>query len=93
MQHLQQRRGDDQGLGLADEIGEGLAAQGLREAPELPHAAVRRGRMEAHHARERVGEEPLGIPQERAFALHAPKPLEQGRGDDLRVRKPPYGLS
>jgi len=73
-------------------LGKDLPAQGLQEAPELPHAAVQRGRVEAHHAREQVREEPLRIPQERAFALHAPKLLEQGEGDDLRVREALYGL-
>ena len=42
--------------------------------------------------REQLREEPLGIPQERAFALHAPKLLQEGEGDDLGVRKPLYGL-
>ena len=48
--------------------------------------------MEPCHPREQVREEPLGISQEGAFALHAPQLLEQGEGDDLRVRKPLYGL-
>jgi hypothetical protein len=39
-----------------------------------------------------VREEPLGIPQERAFALHATKLLEESEGDHFRVRKPLYGL-
>ena len=37
-------------------------------------------------------EESLGIPQERAFAFHAPKLLEQGEGDHFRVREALYGL-
>ena len=37
-------------------------------------------------------EEPLGILQERAFALYAPQLLEEGEGDDLRVREALYVL-
>jgi hypothetical protein len=37
-------------------------------------------------------EESLGIPQERAFAFHAPKLLEQGEGDHFRIREALYGL-
>jgi hypothetical protein len=29
----------------------------------------------------------LGVAQERAFAFHAPKLLEEGEGDDFRVRE------
>jgi hypothetical protein len=39
-----------------------------------------------------VREEPLGIPQKRAFALHASQLLEKGEGYHFRVRKPLYGL-
>ena len=46
--------------------------------------------MQPRYPREQLREEPLGIPQERAFALHAPKLLQEDEGDDLRVRKPPY---
>ena len=48
--------------------------------------------MQPHHPREQVREESLGVPQERAFALHAPQLLEEGEGDDLRVRKLLYGF-
>ena len=43
--------------------------------------------MKPHHPREQVGEEPLGVAQEGAFALHAPQLLEEGEGDDFRVRE------
>jgi hypothetical protein len=39
-----------------------------------------------------VGEEPLGVAQEGALALHAPQLLEEGERDDLRVREPLYGF-
>ena len=42
--------------------------------------------------REQVGEEPLGIPQERAFALHAPKLLQERQGEHLGVGELLYGL-
>jgi hypothetical protein len=74
------------------ELGEDLAAQGLQEASELPHTPVEGGRVQPRYPREQMGEEPLGIPQERAFALHAPKLLQEGEGDDLGVRKSLYGL-
>ena len=48
--------------------------------------------MQPPYPREQLTEEALGIPQERAFALHAPKLLQEGEGDDLGVRKPLYGL-
>jgi hypothetical protein len=48
--------------------------------------------MQPRYSGEQVGEEPLGIAQERAFALHAPKLLQEGEGDDLRIRKALYGL-
>jgi hypothetical protein len=44
------------------------------------------------YSREQVREEPFYIPQKRAFALHASKLLEEGEGDDLRVREALYGL-
>jgi hypothetical protein len=48
--------------------------------------------VQPRYPREQLREEPLGIPQERAFALHAPKLLQEGEGEDLGVRKPLYGL-
>src|SRR5215210_8200212 len=39
-----------------------------------------------------MGEETLVVAQERAFALHAPKLLQEGEGDDLGVREALYGL-
>jgi hypothetical protein len=48
--------------------------------------------METHRSREQVSEEPLGVAQESAFAFDAPKLLEEGEGDDLRVRESLYCL-
>jgi hypothetical protein len=48
--------------------------------------------VQPRYPREQLREEPLGIPQERAFALHAPKLLQEDEGDDLRARKPLYRL-
>ena len=48
--------------------------------------------METHHPREQVSKEPLGVAQERAFALHTPQLLEEGEGDDFRVRESLYCL-
>jgi hypothetical protein len=48
--------------------------------------------VQPRYPREQMEEEPLGIPQERAFALHAPKLLQEGEGDALGVRKPLYCL-
>ena len=42
--------------------------------------------------REQLREEPLGIPQERAFALHAPKLLQERQGEHLGVGELLYGL-
>ena len=66
--------------------------QRLQVAPELLHPPVERGGVESHHPRKQVREKPLGIPQKRSFALHAPQLLEQGECDDLGIRKPLYGL-
>ena len=48
--------------------------------------------MKSHHPRKQVREEPLGVAQERAFALHAPQLLEEHKRDDFRVRKPLEGF-
>lgn len=37
-------------------------------------------------------EEPLGLAQERALALHAAQPLQEGEGQHLRVREALGGL-
>ena len=87
MQDFEQGGVYEQGLRIAHQLGEDLAAQELKEAPELPHPPVEGGRVQPCYPREQVGEEPLGIPQERAFALHAPKLLQEGEGADLGVRK------
>ena len=48
--------------------------------------------MKPNHTGEQVGEEPLGIAQERALALHATELLQERERDDLRVREPLEGL-
>jgi hypothetical protein len=53
---------------------------------------MERGRVQPYHPGEQVGEEPLGVAQERALAFHAPQLLEEGEGDDFRVREALYGL-
>ena len=58
----------------------------------LAHPAVQRGRMKTHYAREQVREESLGVAQEGALALHAPKLLQESEGYDLRIREPLEGL-
>jgi len=80
VQHREQRRVDDQRLGLASQFGHHVPPQGLQEeAPELAEAAVQRGGREADHPGEEVGEEAGGVAQEGAFALHAPKLLNYSR--------------
>jgi hypothetical protein len=49
---------------------------------------VERGRVKLDYTGEQVREEPLGVVQEGAFALHAPKLLEERKRDDLRGREP-----
>ena len=73
MQDFQQRRINEQGLRFAYELGEDLPTQRLQVAPELLHSPVEGGRVQPHHPGKQVGEKPLGIPQERAFALCAPQ--------------------
>jgi hypothetical protein len=48
--------------------------------------------VDSYHPRKHLREEPLGIAQKRALALYASKLLEQGEGEDFRVREPLYGL-
>jgi hypothetical protein len=48
---------------------------------------MERGRVHPRHSGEQVPEEPLGIPQEGAFALGAPQLLEEREGKDLGVRE------
>jgi hypothetical protein len=92
MEYLQQRRVHDQRLRLADELGKDLPPQGFQEGPELPHPPMERGGIEPHHPGQQVREEPLDVPQERAFALDAPQLLEERQGDDLRIGEPLYGF-
>jgi len=49
---------------------------------------VEGGRIEAHHPREQLREEPLGVAQEGTLALGAPKLLQEGEGKHLGVREP-----
>jgi hypothetical protein len=44
--------------------------------------------MKPHHPGEQMREEPLGIAQERALALHATELLQERKRDYLRVREP-----
>jgi hypothetical protein len=53
---------------------------------------MERGRVQPHHSGEQVREEPLGVAQERAFALHTPQLLQECQRKHLRVRKPLYGF-
>jgi hypothetical protein len=53
---------------------------------------MERGRVKPHHPREQLREEPFRVAQERAFALHTPKLLEECQGDDLRVCEPLEGF-
>jgi hypothetical protein len=48
--------------------------------------------VDSYHPRKHLREEPLGIAQKRALTLYASKLLEQGEGEDFRVREPLYGL-
>jgi hypothetical protein len=45
-----------------------------------------------HHPGEQMREEPLGVTQERALALHATQLLQERKRDELRVREPLEGL-
>ena len=92
MQDRKQSGVDDQRLRISDQLGQDGASQGFQEAPELPHAAVERGRMKADHPREQVGEEASGVAQEGAFGFTPRKLLEEREGEDLRVREPLEGI-
>jgi hypothetical protein len=81
--YFQERRVDDQGLGLPDQLGQDLPAQGFEETPQFPHAAMQRGGMQPDDPGEQVREEPLGIAQEGPLALYAPKLLEKRQRQDL----------
>jgi hypothetical protein len=48
--------------------------------------------MKPHHPGEQMREEPLGVTQERALALHATQLLQERKRDELRVREPFEGL-
>jgi hypothetical protein len=92
MQYRKQRRVDEQRLRVADHLGEDLPSQRFQKAPELPHSPMERGRMKPHHPGEQVPEEPLGVAQERALALHPSKLLKERERDDFRIRQPLEGL-
>jgi len=44
--------------------------------------------VKPYHPWEQTREKPLGVSQEGALRLHASKLLQEGEGDDLRVREP-----
>jgi hypothetical protein len=88
VQDRKKRRVDDEGLGVADQLGQDGTAQGLQETPQLPHPAVQRGGVHPRHSREKVREEPLGVAQEGSLALDAPQLLEERQRQDLGVREP-----
>jgi hypothetical protein len=53
---------------------------------------MQRGRVQPHHSREQVREEPLCVAQERAFALHTPQLLQECQRKHPRVGKSLYGF-
>jgi hypothetical protein len=83
----EQSRIYEQGFGLSYQLRYDGPPQGFEESPKLADATVERGRGEAKHPREEVGEEAGGFAQEGAAGLDTPKLLEQREGDDLRVRE------
>jgi hypothetical protein len=85
VQNRKQSRVDEQRLWVADHLGEDLSSQGLQEAPQFPHSSMERGGVKPHHPWEQMREEPLGVAQERALALHPSELLEEREGDDLRI--------
>lgn len=97
MQHLKQRRVDDEGLRIAYQLGQDGAPQrraararckGSRKRLSLRRRRLSEdGHSPPHHAGEQVREEPLGLAQEGLLALHAPKLLEECDRNDLRVRE------
>src|SRR5215210_5908547 len=99
MQDRKQRGVDDQRLGIADQLGQDSAPQGLQKPPEVADAPVQRGGMEAEDSGKQVREEAGELAQEGAFALHPSKLLEEGQGHDLRIGElfeglvaPPFGV-
>ena len=88
MQNRKQGRVDDEGLGFSHQLGQDGAPQGLKVAPELAYPPVQRGGMELYDSREQVREKPGDLAQEGTLGLNTPKLLEEGEGDDLRVREP-----
>jgi hypothetical protein len=48
--------------------------------------------VQPYYPGKQLREEPLGVSQEGAFALHAPQLREERQGDDLRVREALEGL-
>src|SRR5215208_7561218 len=92
VQNRKQSGVHEQRLRVADHLVEDVPPQGFQKTPELPQAPMERGRVKPRHPGERVGEEPLGVAQERAFAFHASPLLEEGEGDEFRVREALYGF-
>jgi len=73
VQYIQERGVDEEGLGLSNQLGQDPPPQGLKEAPESPHAPMQRGRVHPRDAREELDREALEVAQEGAFALGAPQ--------------------
>jgi hypothetical protein len=92
MQNRKQRRVEDQGLRFSHQLRQDGTPQGLQVTPELAHATVQRGGMEAHNSGEQVREEAGGFAQEGAFGLNSSKLLKEGEGHDLRIRELFEGL-
>jgi hypothetical protein len=92
MEDFQQARVHKQGFRLALQLREDLPPQRFQIASEFPHAPIEGGRMQPRYSRKQVREESLGIPQKRAFTLHAPQLLEEGESDHFRVREALYCL-
>src|SRR3954454_17396667 len=80
---LQQRGIHDHGLRISHQLGQHDASQGFEESPELAHAAVQRGGVEADDSREEMGEEASSLAQEGAFGFHPSKLLEERESEDL----------
>jgi hypothetical protein len=92
VQDLKQRRVHDQGPRLTHEFCQNHTPQRLQEAPKPPQAAVEGRGVKTYDPGEQVREETLGVPEERALALHAAQLLEERQGQDLGVRESLYGF-
>ena len=91
MQEIKKRRIEEEGLRISHQLLKDREPQGLQEAAQLAQlaqAAVQGRGVKPRHPWEEVGEEALGVAQEGALALDAPKLLGEGKREDLRVREP-----